>query len=133
MTSEDRPSPGEDEGENVDHLELQYLEARRAEQLSNIVDRVKRDRAIEWVIFVVIAALLGWLFVVQYQSANQLRQTLYRSCLDGNQTKATVRKSYQELATLFPTGSAQEKALHKAASDASPTDCSAKYLNDSGN
>ena len=87
----------------------------------------RRDRIIGWILTVVILVGLGWAVFYNYVSSQDLRHSLYQSCLDANARNAAQHDLYIEVGRLskdpkFVT------LLGQTSAKLSPVDCAGRYL-----
>ncbi len=86
-----------------------------------------RDRIMGWVILSVLVAAVGWTLFYQYASTQELRRSLYETCVDNNSRSAAQRDLYDQVAQA--TESPEFKVLMEATSSRlASRDCKTLYL-----
>lgn len=111
------------------------VELKRKEQESYVITRAAwyRDRIIGWIIFAILGSGLAYLFFVQYEAAQDLRQTLYQTCIENNERSAAQKNLYLKLATYASEPSPVRDELIRAAELIENRDCRSAYLDRSTN
>ncbi len=86
-----------------------------------------RYRILGWATLAILVVALGWSLFYQYDSSQNLRRSLYETCVDNNTRSGAQRDLYDQIASRAE--SVELKALMESASSRlAPRDCKSIYL-----
>lgn len=107
---------------------LTELQSRYAQMHFYTKREWARDRFVGWTIFALLMGLLTWSLVYQYASTQDLRRSLYETCVDNNARAEAQRALYAQVAKEAPEGSNTRVLLGAAAARITSRNCQGLYL-----
>jgi hypothetical protein len=64
--------------------------------------RIARDRRVGWAILTILIVLVAWVAVVQFKSGEDLRRSLYESCVGAEASSREQARLYEQIVALSP-------------------------------